>query len=156
MGVKYNKDKDIEILINKTLWDIINLYDRQRRGWWESITTDDGLPPPEVLTYDEYTFEFLGLENEEERNGTVESGKSATTNLKSPGILGYAVKTSRIFLYTLPQDHQACSCTTNVEQFINPPTPSPLKPLLHWGLVLLVSAGISYIMHFDPQAVQES
>ena len=88
MGVKYNKDKDIEILINKTLWDIINLYDRQRRGWWESITTDDGLPPPEVLTYDEYTFEFLGLENEEERNGTVESGKSATTNLKSPGIFG--------------------------------------------------------------------
>ena len=60
-------------------------FPRQRRGWWESITTDDGLPPPEVLTYDEYTFQFLGLENEEERNGTVESGKSATTNMKSPG-----------------------------------------------------------------------
>ena len=68
--------------------EIEYLCDRQRRGWWESITTDDGLPPPEVLTYDEYTFDFLGLENEEERNGTVESGKSATTNLKSPGILG--------------------------------------------------------------------
>ena len=63
---------------------IFHLSYRQRRGWWESITTDDGLPPPEVLTYDEYTFDFLGLENEEERNGTVESGKSATTNLKSP------------------------------------------------------------------------
>ena len=62
---------------------------RQRRGWWESITTDDGLPPPEVLTYDEYTFDFLGLENEEERNGSVQSGKSATTNLKSPGIFGF-------------------------------------------------------------------
>ena len=70
------------------------LCDRQRRGWWESITTDDGLPPPEVLTYDEYTFDFLGLENEEERNGSVESGKSATTNLKSPGILGSVFKSS--------------------------------------------------------------
>ena len=85
MGINYNKNKDIEIIIK--VGGILSLYDRQRRGWWESITTDDGLPPPEVLTYDEYTFEFLGLENEEERNGTVESGKSATTNLKSPGIL---------------------------------------------------------------------
>ena len=58
---------------------------RQPRGWWESITTDDGLPPPEVLTYDEYTFKYLGMENDEERNGTVRSGESATTNLKSPG-----------------------------------------------------------------------
>ena len=63
------------------------LSPRQPRGWWESITTDDGLPPPEVLTYDEYTFKYLGMENDEERNGTVISGKSATTNLKSPGKL---------------------------------------------------------------------
>jgi hypothetical protein len=61
------------------------LTKRQRRGWWEEITTEDGLPPPEVLTYDEYTFQFMGVENEEERLGIAESGKSATTNLKSPG-----------------------------------------------------------------------
>ena len=33
--------------------------------------------------YDEYEFRFMGLENKEEADGDVESGKSATTNLFS-------------------------------------------------------------------------
>ena len=65
----------------------INNPNRQRRGWWETPkgTIENGLPPPEVLTYEEYTFEYLGMENEEERLGNKSSGGSATTNLKSPG-----------------------------------------------------------------------
>jgi len=65
----------------------INNPNRQRRGWWETPkgTIENGLPPPEVLTYEEYTFKYLGMENEEERLGNKSSGGSATTNLKSPG-----------------------------------------------------------------------
>jgi hypothetical protein len=60
------------------------MHVRKRRGWWEALTTEDGLPPPEVLVYDEYTFQFMGIENEEERLGKAESGESDTTNMKSP------------------------------------------------------------------------
>ena len=35
------------------------------------------------MMYDEYEFRFMGLENKEEADGDVESGKSATTNLFS-------------------------------------------------------------------------
>ena len=35
------------------------------------------------MMYEEYEFRFMGLENKEEADGDVESGKSATTNLFS-------------------------------------------------------------------------
>lgn len=70
------------------------------------MTTEDNLPPPEVMTYDEYQFKFLGLENEEERLGIVESGMSSTTNLKSPpststGKIGAGTNSSDYTEFTL-------------------------------------------------------
>ena len=78
-------DKSEEAARERENW--INNPNRQRRGWWETPkgAIENGLPPPEVLTYEEYTFKYLGMENEEERLGNKSSGSSATTNLKSPG-----------------------------------------------------------------------
>ena len=58
---------------------------RKPAGWWEPLRTEDNKdnPPPELMMYDEYEFRFMGLENKEEADGDVESGKSATTNLFS-------------------------------------------------------------------------
>ena len=52
-------------------------------GWWEPLRTEENkdTPPPELMIRDEYVFRFMGVENQEEREGTVESGKSATSNL---------------------------------------------------------------------------
>ena len=58
---------------------------RKPAGWWEPLRTEDNKdsPPPELMMYEEYQFRFMGLENKEEADGDVESGKSATTNLFS-------------------------------------------------------------------------
>ena len=55
------------------------------KGWWEPLRTEENkdTPPPELMIRDEYTFQYMGVENQEEREGKVESGKSATTNLFS-------------------------------------------------------------------------
>ena len=56
---------------------------RVAAGWWEPLRTEENkdTPPPELMLYDEYTFRYMGVENEEEAKGQVESGKSATSNM---------------------------------------------------------------------------
>ena len=58
---------------------------RKPEGWWEPLRTEDNKdnPPPELMMYEEYEFRLMGVENQEEADGDVESGKSATTNLFS-------------------------------------------------------------------------
>ena len=50
------------------------------KGWWEPLRTEENkdTPPPELMIRDEYTFRYMGVENQEEREGKVESGNSAT------------------------------------------------------------------------------
>lgn len=56
---------------------------RVAAGWWEPLRTEENkdTPPPELMLYDSYTFRYMGVENEEEAKGEVESGKSLTSNL---------------------------------------------------------------------------
>ena len=54
-------------------------------GWWEPLRTEDNAdsPPPELMMYDEYLFQYMGVENEEEALGKVKSGTSRTSNIFS-------------------------------------------------------------------------
>ena len=67
-------------------------------GWWEPLRTEENkdTPPPELMMYDEYVFEHMGVEDIQERTGAVESGKSNETNLFSDadGNIGSGAETS--------------------------------------------------------------
>ena len=74
-------DKSAASTAEKKRWT----FDPNRKpaGWWETLVTEDGLPPPEVMMYQEYEFEFMGMEDINETNGDFANGKSPTTNLLS-------------------------------------------------------------------------
>ena len=87
------EDKSAAAAAERQSW--LSNPNRKRKGWWEPLTTEDGLPPPEVgfcfesfmqqncqvMIYEEYEFEFLGVEDENETAGDFASGSSPTSNL---------------------------------------------------------------------------
>ena len=58
---------------------------RVPEGWWEPLRTEENkdTPPPELVMYDEYMFQYMGVENEDEALGRVKSGESNTSNIFS-------------------------------------------------------------------------
>ena len=67
----------------KAEWNNVN---RKVTNWWEPLKlSEDQEVPPEILTYDEYEFSYMGLESPDEDLGVVpHDGSAAVTNLKSP------------------------------------------------------------------------
>ena len=67
----------------KAEWNNVN---RKVTNWWEPLKlSEDQEVPPEILTYDEYEFSYMGLESPDEDLGVVpHDGTAAVTNLKSP------------------------------------------------------------------------
>ena len=74
-------DKSAAGVAERNSW--LNNPNRKSAGWWETLVTDDGLPPPEVKVYTEYELEFMGMEDVNETNGDFENGKSTYSNLVS-------------------------------------------------------------------------
>ena len=67
----------------KAEWNNVN---RKVTNWWEPLKlSEDQEVPPEILTYEEYEFSYMGLESPDEDLGVVpHDGTAAVTNLKSP------------------------------------------------------------------------
>ena len=67
----------------KAEWNNVN---RKVTNWWEPLKlSEDQEVPPEILTYEEYEFSYMGLESPDEDLGVVpHDGSAAVTNLKSP------------------------------------------------------------------------
>ena len=57
-------DKSAAAAAERQSW--LSNPNRKRKGWWEPLTTEDGQPPPEAMIYEEYEFEFMGVEDEKE------------------------------------------------------------------------------------------